>query len=82
MACANHPSFEIVTRSAADFVSPPDRSAFRQFEGLLRTWLERGRQRRALGQLDDRLLRDIGATRTEAAREAAKPFWVFEAKND
>lgn len=44
-----------------------------------RTWCrqkaERRRQRRALAQLDDRLLRDIGVSREQAARESARPFW-------
>jgi uncharacterized protein YjiS (DUF1127 family) len=35
----------------------------------------RSRQRQALAELDDRLLRDIGKTRPEAMAEAAKPFW-------
>lgn len=35
----------------------------------------RNRQRHALGELDDRLLRDIGKTQREAEIEAAKPFW-------
>ena len=43
--------------------------------GLLRRWVERARQRNALAGLDDRLLRDIGVTRVEAARECQKPFW-------
>jgi uncharacterized protein YjiS (DUF1127 family) len=40
-------------------------------------WLsiERGRQRRALVRLDDRLLRDIGLTRLDVLQETAKPFW-------
>jgi uncharacterized protein YjiS (DUF1127 family) len=38
-------------------------------------WMERSRQRRALAELDDRLLRDIGLTRDEARRECASPFW-------
>jgi uncharacterized protein YjiS (DUF1127 family) len=38
-------------------------------------WMERSRQRRALADLDDRLLRDIGLTRDEARRECANPFW-------
>lgn len=42
-------------------------------------WLEaahaRRRQRRALVALDDHSLRDIGLSRHEAEREAAKPFW-------
>jgi len=32
-------------------------------------------QRRALGELDDRLLADIGLSRTDAVAEARKPFW-------
>jgi uncharacterized protein YjiS (DUF1127 family) len=38
-------------------------------------WMERSRQRRALAELDDRLLRDIGLTRDEARRESSSPFW-------
>ena len=42
---------------------------------MISLWLERTRQRDALAGLDDRALRDIGITRTEAARECEKPFW-------
>jgi uncharacterized protein YjiS (DUF1127 family) len=35
----------------------------------------RSQQRRALAELDARLLRDIGRSREEARREAAKPGW-------
>ena len=38
-------------------------------------WIERRAQRRALANLDDRLLNDIGKTRAEANAEAKKPFW-------
>ena len=38
-------------------------------------WIERSRQREALGNLDDRFLRDIGISRAQAMKEAAKPFW-------
>jgi uncharacterized protein YjiS (DUF1127 family) len=39
--------------------------------------MERSRQRRDLRQLarDERLLADIGLSREQALREAAKPFW-------
>jgi uncharacterized protein YjiS (DUF1127 family) len=47
----------------------------RAWAGIIRTWFERSRQRRALAELDDRLLDDIGLTRSKAQREAAKPFW-------
>jgi len=42
---------------------------------VIGTWIERSRQRRALANLDDRLIDDIGITRSEAARESANPFW-------
>lgn len=38
-------------------------------------WIQRDRDRRALHNLDDRLLRDIGVTRVEIEAEAGKPFW-------
>ena len=44
---------------------------------MLTTWLQRARQRRQLGQLEDWQLRDIGITREAAANEARKPFWVI-----
>ncbi len=43
--------------------------------GILLVWQERGQQRRHLAALDDRLLRDMGMSRADAAREAAIPFW-------
>lgn len=38
-------------------------------------WVERGRQRRQLAQLDDHALRDIGLTRDDVRIEIEKPFW-------
>jgi uncharacterized protein YjiS (DUF1127 family) len=43
---------------------------------LLRTWYLRTRQRQALVELDEHLLRDCGLTREQARREADKPFWM------
>jgi len=42
---------------------------------LLTIWHQRQQQRRALLQLNDRMLSDIGISRCEAEQEAAKPFW-------
>ena len=42
---------------------------------LLALWIERVRQRQALATLDDHMLRDIGITRVDVARECDKPFW-------
>ena len=41
----------------------------------LEEWHERARQRRRLMELDDRLLKDVGLTRADVARETSKPFW-------
>ena len=38
-------------------------------------WQQRHRGRRDLLHLNERMLRDIGLNRVEAAREADKPFW-------
>ena len=38
-------------------------------------WHERAVQRRQLGELDDRMLRDIGIGRADAERESGKRFW-------
>ena len=38
-------------------------------------WIERSRQRQALAGLEERILRDIGITRIDVARECGKPFW-------
>ena len=43
---------------------------------LIAGWIERSRQRRMLATLDDHMLRDIGITRADAARECEKPFWL------
>jgi len=43
-----------------------------------RIWMARRRQRKSLQGLvehDDRMLRDVGLSRDEVRREAAKPFW-------
>lgn len=52
----------------------------RSHVGAMLAWIvrcrERAAQRRQLGQLDDRLLRDIGLTRTDVAAECGKWFWL------
>jgi uncharacterized protein YjiS (DUF1127 family) len=54
----------------------------RQFGGgprawaeVIGMWRERSRQRSALAELDNRLLDDIGVTRSKARQAAAMPFW-------
>lgn len=51
---------------------------FRVFGRLLDTlecWHQRNRQRTALSELDDRLLKDVGLTGADVAREVRKSFW-------
>ena len=71
-------------RNAADFGQdifalpasrPHLRHAARRAFGTVWTWMERSRQRRALADLDDRLLEDVGISRSQVSREIAKPFW-------
>jgi len=50
--------------------------AWRYLAQTLLGWIGRSEQRHDLARLDEHLLRDIGVTRAEARREAAKPFWV------
>jgi uncharacterized protein YjiS (DUF1127 family) len=42
---------------------------------LLRVY-DRQQQRRVLMELDERMLADIGITRSQAQAEARKPFWL------
>lgn len=49
--------------------------AIRQALVTLRIWHWRIRTRRQLLTLGDRMLADIGVSRVDASREAAKPFW-------
>ena len=42
----------------------------------LRIWNSRVRQRKHLGELDNRLLKDMGLTRHDVHNELRKPFWM------
>lgn len=66
-----------VERMAAGRVSTLKRIVrpVKRFATLLAIWRERARSRRALQQLDDAILRDIGLTRREVVQESRKPFW-------
>jgi uncharacterized protein YjiS (DUF1127 family) len=43
---------------------------------LVEAWIERHRQRRALRELSDHVLKDTGVSRSDAEREGSKPFWT------
>lgn len=44
--------------------------------GTLYTWQSRASERAQLKAMDDYMLKDIGITRADAARETTKPFWT------
>ena len=50
-------------------------AAVETFLGQVATFVEKSRTRRALRNLSDHQLRDIGITRYEANLEARRPFW-------
>lgn len=57
-------------------VSACGRPAFRiPFLSLIAAWDVVFRQRKALVELDDRMLSDIGVTRDAALAEAQRPVW-------
>jgi len=39
-------------------------------------WQERAEQRHALGELSERMLKDIGVSHSDAYKEMRKPFWL------
>jgi uncharacterized protein YjiS (DUF1127 family) len=45
------------------------------FVATWREWRRRSRERSELAALDDRMLKDIGLTRTDAEFLSNKPFW-------
>ena len=47
----------------------------RAIVATLLTWQDRLRQRQALLELDDRLLSDMGISRSDVEYEVSKPFW-------
>lgn len=58
------------SRLAAALAAWPQRAG-----DTLLLWLERYRQRRALGALSDHMLKDLGLSRSDAGREGGKRFW-------
>jgi uncharacterized protein YjiS (DUF1127 family) len=66
-----------VEAGARRIAPQPRSSPLIQPLNILRRWMRRGAQRRALRDLaqDGRLLSDIGLTRSQALREADKLFW-------
>jgi uncharacterized protein YjiS (DUF1127 family) len=60
-------------------LSRPSFGLMRVMSGAARfvaLWLETRRQLRALADLDDHLLRDVGLSRTDIERACPKSFWT------
>jgi uncharacterized protein YjiS (DUF1127 family) len=51
------------------------RSVLLRVSESLARMADRALQRRALAALDDRMLKDMGLTPDDVAREIARPFW-------
>jgi uncharacterized protein YjiS (DUF1127 family) len=47
-----------------------------ELQAVFIEWRQRVRSRYDLMMLDDRQLRDVGLTRSDARNEASKPFWL------
>jgi uncharacterized protein YjiS (DUF1127 family) len=56
-------------------IASGSRGRAREAMRLLRRWYEVNRERQALAGLDERALKDIGLSRTDALEESARPFW-------
>jgi uncharacterized protein YjiS (DUF1127 family) len=63
-----------VRRAQRRFAHSAHRTLLHVVETLVR-WSERASQRRRLRELDGYMLKDIGLSRADAARESGKWFW-------
>jgi uncharacterized protein YjiS (DUF1127 family) len=68
-----------VDLDAAGFHAPPLDAAgggwIQRLADRLLIWLQRARQRRQLGALNDSMLQDIGLSRADVERETNRRFW-------
>lgn len=53
----------------------PQEGYFRRILATLVLWQERAAQRHRLADIGERQLEDMGLSRDDVRREAAKPFW-------
>ncbi len=73
LIATSRPSFGVSDRDTVPAIA--DRLVSAPF-ALLAAWGERLKQRAALAEMDDRMLKDIGLSRADALVEADKPFWT------
>ena len=60
---------------AGDHAATPFSYKLLRFGALISLWYRRTRQRKALAELDDRLLQDVNITSSQVLAETNKPFW-------
>ncbi len=61
------------TRSLPSLPSPA--SVLVRLASVIVAWERRARERRALAEMPEYMLKDLGISRVDARREAEKPFW-------
>ncbi len=70
MLILRFPELAVRRQRAAAF-----QAMLRRFAAWCARCYARAEQRRHLAELDERMLKDVGITPAEAARESAKPWW-------
>ena len=63
-----------ISSALYSFVQKVERT-FSSLNLTLTTWFKRSEDRRALSMMSNRMLTDIGLTRSDVAKEVAKNFW-------
>lgn len=74
-SCKENPTFGFVPEALSAH-SAIDAVLNGSLTNTLRIWIQRHRQRQRLASLSLRMLKDVGISPEQAAREARKPFWV------
>ena len=69
------PSSRWFVRQATIDLPAAVRRGLMQIAEAFLAWHDRARERRALMELSDHMLHDLGISRADACREAARPFW-------
>jgi len=72
--CYHFEPFDELQRTQRRFTHSARRKFLRALDTLQR-WSERAAQRRRLAELDGRMLKDVGLSRADVARESGKWFW-------
>lgn len=81
VTAAVSPAHEMITRQPLYDAIPPlqlrpsAQSLISKVFDQVALWQMRRTQRRSLALLNDRLLRDVGLSQHDVAKEVAKPFW-------